>query len=176
MSEHIEQCYCIKFYQKFGDMRVQTIQKIQQAFGNESMVITQIKEWYNHFKQGHTSVQSKPWSGRPSTSRNKEFIANVHQTVEDNHHIIINKNIREAVISTGSVHTILIEDLVMQCMSAKFIPNLLAEQQKQLHLDIAQDLSDCANSDSDFMKTIITGDDTWVYEYDPETKFQSSPW
>ncbi len=48
-------------------------------------------------------------------------------------------------------------------------------EQKQL-LEIAQDLLDCANSDSDFMNTIITGDETWVYGYDPETKFQSSQW
>ena len=26
------------------------------------------------------------------------------------------------------------------------------------------------------IKTIITGDETWVYGYDPETKFQSSQW
>jgi len=26
------------------------------------------------------------------------------------------------------------------------------------------------------MRTIITGDETWVYGYDPETKFQSSQW
>ena len=26
----------------------------------------------------------------------------------------------------------------------------------------------------EFIKTIVTGDETWVYGYDPETKFQSS--
>ena len=61
-------------------------------------------------------------------------------------------------------------------MSAKFVPKLLVEQQKQLRLKIAQNLFDCANNDSDVMKTIITGDETWVYGYDPETKFQSSQW
>ena len=29
---------------------------------------------------------------------------------------------------------------------------------------------DCANNDLEFMKTIITGDETWVYGYDPESK------
>jgi hypothetical protein len=27
-----------------------------------------------------------------------------------------------------------------------------------------------------FMSCIITGDETWVYRYDPETKLQSSQW
>ena len=35
---------------------------------------------------------------------------------------------------------------------------------------------DVANHDPEFIKTIITGDETWVYGYDPETKFQSSQW
>ena len=29
---------------------------------------------------------------------------------------------------------------------------------------------DSTNSDPDFMNTIITGDESWVYGYDPETK------
>ena len=35
---------------------------------------------------------------------------------------------------------------------------------------------DLANHDPEFIKTIITGNDTWVYGYDPETKSQSSQW
>ena len=35
---------------------------------------------------------------------------------------------------------------------------------------------DCANNELEFTKTIITGDETWVYGYDPESKFHSSQW
>ena len=27
-----------------------------------------------------------------------------------------------------------------------------------------------------FMETVVTGDETWIYGYDPETKQQSSQW
>jgi hypothetical protein len=33
-----------------------------------------------------------------------------------------------------------------------------------------------ANSGPDFLNTVITGDETWVYGYDHETKMQSSQW
>ncbi|GFX65455.1 mariner Mos1 transposase [Trichonephila clavipes] len=33
-----------------------------------------------------------------------------------------------------------------------------------------------ASDDPEFMKLIITGDESWVYGYDPETKQQSSQW
>ena len=83
---------------------------------------------------------------------------------------------RKVGISTGSVHSILTEDLQMRRVSAKFVPKLLTEEQKELRKEICKDMLDCANHDPEFMKTIITGDETWVYGYDPETKFQSSQW
>jgi hypothetical protein len=64
----LEQRYCIKFCQKLGDSQVETIWKIQRVFGDNAMGITQIKEWYNRFKDGRTSVVSDARSGRPTTS------------------------------------------------------------------------------------------------------------
>ena len=58
----------------------------------------------------------------------------------------------------------------------KKVPKLLMEQHKELHVEITQDMLDCTNNDLEFMKTIITGNDTWVYGYHPESKFQSSQW
>ena len=37
MTESIEQRYCIKFCQKLGNNQIKTIQKIQQAFGDENL-------------------------------------------------------------------------------------------------------------------------------------------
>jgi len=49
-------------------------------------------------------------------------------------------------------------------------------EQKLLRLEIPQDMLDCVESDSNFLNTVITGDENWVYGYDPETKAQSSQW
>jgi len=38
------------------------------------------------------------------------------------------------------------------------------------------ELHNRATSDSSFLENVITGDETWVYGYDPETKVQSSQW
>jgi hypothetical protein len=43
MTERAEQRYCIKFCQKLGDTRSETIRKIQQAFGNDAMGVTKLK-------------------------------------------------------------------------------------------------------------------------------------
>ena len=79
-------------------------------------------------------------------------------------------------ISTGSVHSILTEDLNLRRVSAKFVLKLLTEQQEELQKEISEDMLNLANHDPEFIKTIITGDEIWVYGYDPETKFQSLQW
>lgn len=55
-------------------------------------------------------------------------------------------------------------------MSTKFVAKLLTMEHKQLHLEIAQDLLDNANSNPNFLNTVITGDESWVHGCDPETK------
>ena len=52
MTESIKQRYCIKFCQKLDNNQTEAIQKIQQAFGDEALSQTQIKEWFNRFKNG----------------------------------------------------------------------------------------------------------------------------
>jgi hypothetical protein len=34
----------------------------------------------------------------------------------------------------------------------------------------------CAETNENFLKSIVTGDEIWVYDYEPETKHQSSHW
>jgi len=138
--------------------------------------ITRIKEWYNHFKDGSTSVDSEPRHGRPSTSRNDNVINQVRTLVMQDRHITIRELADEVGVSIGSVHTILTADLGLRSVSAKFVPKLLTMEQEQLRLEIAQDMLDCVESDSNFLNTVVTGDESWVYGYDPETKAQSSQW
>ena len=45
----------------------------------------------------------------------------------------------------------------MKRVVAKFVPKLLTEEQKQLHIGVSQDMLDSINSDFDFINTIITG-------------------
>jgi hypothetical protein len=59
---------------------------------------------------------------------------------------------------------------------AKIVPKLLSQEQQQLRLEVVRDMQEFASRDPEFLKTVITGDETWVYRYDPETKVQSLQW
>jgi transposase len=159
MTERVEQRYCIKFCQKLGDTQSETIRKIQEAFGNDAMGVTQIKEWYNRFKNGRTSVESDQRTGRPSTSRNPDVINKVRSLTMEDRQLTVRETANDIGISDGSAHEILTDDLGMRRVAAKFVPKLLSCEQKELRLDVAQDMLECA---TDFQKTVITGDESWV--------------
>jgi len=63
----------------------------------------------------------------------------------------------------------------MHRVSAKFVPHLLTDDQKENRVEISQELLANANGNENFLK-IITGDETWFYGYYAETKMQSSQW
>lgn len=59
-------------------------------------------------------------------------------------------------------------------MSAKFVPRLLTGEQKENRVSVCMEIKDRLDAHPDFMAKIITGDESWIYGYDPETKIQGS--
>ena len=62
---------------------------MQKAFGNECMSKTRIKEWYNRFKGGRTSVDSDSRSGRPSTTKTLDNIERVRLAIEGDRRLTV---------------------------------------------------------------------------------------
>ena len=75
-----------------------------------------------------------------------------------------------------TVSEILTQDLGMKHVVAKFVPQLLPPEQKEHHAAVANDLIQTATNEPDFLKKVITGDESWVYGCDPEMTAQSSQW
>ena len=64
----------------------------------------------------------------------------------------------------------------MHRVSARFVPRLLTDNQKESRVEISQELLANANGNEYFLKNTITGDEMWVYGYYVETKTQSLQW
>jgi len=64
----------------------------------------------------------------------------------------------------------------MRRISTWFVPRLLSDDQKAHRVSVCRELKQQARDDPNFIYNIITGDETWVYGYDPDTKQQSSQW
>ena len=137
---------------------------------------TQCYEWFKRFEKGRMSVGEDPRPGRPSTSTDDDHVERVRAVIRGNRRLTVREVANEVGISIGSCHQILTEKLQMRRVSAKFVPRLLTDDQKENRVEISQELLANANGNENFLKNIITGDETWVYGYDVETKMQSSQW
>ena len=101
------------------------------------------------------------------------MIERVPQIIRENRRRNIDEVSMLVGISHGTCHKILTEDLKMRRVASKLVPRLLSVDQKQQRLDVCLYLQENAVNPS-FLSNVITGDETWVYSYDPETKTQSS--
>lgn len=69
------------------------------------------------------------------------------------------------------------ENLSMRKICAKVVPKVLTHEQKQMRKLICEDLLSCIWSDSrDCMNQVLIGDETRIFEYNPETRKQSHQW
>ena len=114
MCESTEQRICIKFCFEIGKTAMETYQLLQQAYGEDVMGHTQVFDWFRRFKEGRTSVESDPRSGRLSTSRNEEMIAKVRKIVRSNRRLTVREIADDCGISVGSCDAILTDDLHMK--------------------------------------------------------------
>ncbi|XP_060845908.1 protein GVQW3-like [Rhopalosiphum padi] len=149
---------------------------LQKAYGESAMKKTSVYEWYKRFQDGREDVEDDERFGRPSMSIIDENVKKVGKMVMNDRRIRIREVADEVGISIGSCHNIFSNVLGMKRVAAKFIPKLLNFDQKNNRMNIAQELLNDVNDDPSLLERAITGDETWVYGYDVETKAQSSTW
>ena len=92
-------------------------------------------EWFKRFKAGRT--QSVP--ARPSTSTDHCHVERVREVIRGNRRLTAREVAQEMSISVGSCHAILTGKLQMHHLSAKFVPHLLTDGQKENRVSISQD-------------------------------------
>jgi [histone H3]-lysine36 N-dimethyltransferase SETMAR len=171
-----DQRACIQFCFLLNKNAKETHQMLRQAFKEDAMGRTQVFEWFSRFKKGNMSLEDETRSGRPLIARNAANIEMVNQIIHSDRRLTIEAIAEETNISWSSIQEILTEDLNMKRIAAKWVPRLLNDDQKQKRLDVCRDLQNQIQSDPNFLKKVITGDETWIFAYDPETKQQSSQW
>ncbi|GFV00354.1 protein GVQW3 [Trichonephila clavipes] len=132
MAERTEQRISLKFCFNLGKSCAETIEMLQKAFKDECMGKTQIKEWHGRLKNGRTSLDSDPRSGRPSTGTSLHNVERVRVAVEQDRRLTVRELEDEIRIPKSTVWRILTENLGMTRVCAKFIPKLLSDQQKKI--------------------------------------------
>ena len=79
-------------------------------------------------------------------------------------------------LSYGPCQRILTDELNMRRTVAKFVPRLLNNDQQDHRVQVCTELQKAVRHDHNFLSRVITGDESRLYDYDPETKQQSLQW
>lgn len=174
---NIEQRYSIKFCVKLNKTATETFQLIQEAYGLDALSRTQVFEWHKRFRGGLEEVEDKQREGRPQNPETENIVAQIEAIIREDPRQTV-RRIGEAVgISKSNAHRIMTEDLGMSRVCCRWVPRLLTIQMKDNRVACCnENLNRRFHEGLDFLNRIITGDETWLYFYDPETKSQSSIW
>ncbi|UYV70307.1 hypothetical protein LAZ67_7002482 [Cordylochernes scorpioides] len=162
MERSLEQRYAIKFCVRLGKNATETFQMLQKAFKDNCISRSQSGKWHKAFKEGREEVADEPRSGRPTTARTDEDVDRVLEVLRTDHRLSIQQIADTLHMSTFVVHGIVTEDLQM-C-------------KKELRVLRCQVLLDLIQNEPDFLNSVVTGDESWMFEYDPESKRQSCAW
>jgi len=129
------------------------------------------------FKRGDFSTCDAPRPGRPKTVTTPETIDQIHELILEDRRISAKSIAEQLAISRERVGSIINEDLDMRKLSAKWVPKCLNADQKRRRCRFSEQLLEFFRRDpNDFLSRLVTMDETWLYQYDPETKQQSMEW
>jgi len=83
----------------------------------------------------------------------------------------------EANMSTASVFIIVTQTLQKRKVAAKWVPHQLSEEQKAARKRVAEELLRRHKAEGEqFLNRFVAIDETWIRDFEPQLKFQSSQW
>ncbi|KAK5650765.1 hypothetical protein RI129_001794 [Pyrocoelia pectoralis] len=151
-----------------GNTPTQIKHELDSVYGDSAPSFTIVKFWTAEFKRGRMSLVDDERSGRPKTATTDDNIANVHKMVLDDRRIKVREIAEVMKMSKERVCHILNQDLGMRKLTL---------DQKRVRMNISNTLlAQFRRKKSEFLRRLITVDETWIHHYTPETKIQSKQW
>ena len=113
-------------------------------------------------------MKDDPTSGQPKTQRTDANVDRVETLLHSDRRLGVRIIAEDLNMNRETVRQIVKEDLGMRTISAKMVPRILTHDHKQQRLHISSDLL----RNAEMFDRVIIGDETWCFQYDPETKRQ----
>ena len=126
------------------------------------------------FRRGRTSLEDDRQSGCLSDAVCEENYHALENVVTQNRRVIPHQIADTVGISTGSVKIILQKNLFMSKVCGRYVPRTLEQKMKNCQCETSNENLKLMQSNLDlFIWCIVTGNETWMHNYDPKTKQQS---
>lgn len=177
MLKKIEHRAVIKFLTKQGKSQKTIHEEMVAVYQESAPSLSTVQKWSSEFKRGRESIEDDPRSGGPVTASTDENVKKVEKIVLEDARMKVKMIAEMTNLSIGTIHTILHDCLNLSKVSARWVPRMLTAPQKQVRVECCREFLElCGENPSSIFERIVTGDETWVHYYDPESKQESMQW
>jgi len=149
-----------KFCVKLRETGIEIFSKLKQAYGEHALSRSQMFKWYKAFSESRESIKDEPRCGRPLTSKTNNNVEKLRALVLSDHRITMRMIAHDLNLNHTTVHQILTHKLAMRILCVKNVPKNLTIEQKNNRKDVCLYLLERIQSDRNFLKNVITGDET----------------
>ncbi|CAH1978124.1 unnamed protein product [Acanthoscelides obtectus] len=162
-QEHFRAIIYYNFQRQLSQQ--ECLAELLSVFGNEAPHQSTISRWYGEFKRGRVSLSDDSRVGAPKPVVTQENVDAVRKLIIEDRHVTYREIEASLKISKTSIQKNLHEELGVRKLVSRWIPHLVNWCQKTL------DRFNFVN-----VYSIVNGDKSWIYCYEPENKRQSAVW
>ena len=152
-------------------------EELKSVHGNVTFSLSTICRWMKKFKSGNLSVENAPYSGTPKSAMTKMNVDAVKSMITEDARYTVLDIAKSLGMSSGTVHKILSKELNLQKISTRWVPHLMTEEQKEKRVKLFKNLlKKFKKCDKRKLYNLLTGDETWVYYFEPQRKVDNRMW
>nr|XP_033329052.1 protein GVQW3-like [Megalopta genalis] len=170
----------VEFLRKFEWKSADIVQNLEKVYGTNAQIYGKpaVYEWMKRFKEDRESLEDDDRSGKPAISVTDENVLAEQEIVKQDGRVLLHEIAARVHISYGSVQTTVVTgSLRLSKLSARWVPKALHAEHVTARIDNALNFLNRFDVDSeDFPSRLVSGDETSVYQYYPESKIQSKQW
>ena len=150
---------------------------LQNVYGNGALKYATVCKWVCCFNDGQESIENDPRVGRPVSVLTEKNVATVKTLIEEDACYTMQQIEELSGIHLSSVLKILREKLGVRKICVRWMPHLLTDEQKQSRVRLAsQVIEKYDECDPRRLEEIVTGDETWIYHFQPDSKAKNKVW
>ena len=162
---------------RIGLSRIECIDELDSLLCNKALFFKTVKNWFNQFNCGGQLSEDKVREASTKTSVVSDHIDAVRELIMEDRQVTCREIKASVGISFTSVRSILHEHLAVKKISSRWLPHNLTIAQKEVRSDWCKEiLAKYDGGASKDLYKIVTGDELWIYAYEPERKQQSIVW
>jgi hypothetical protein len=145
------------------------------VYGANVITVQHVCKWFREFDSDRVNVMDEQRSGQLTTS--DDLVQDIDAAVQADRRVSIAQLEIRFNLPRSTIWNIVYERLGYRKVCSRWVPLQLTDEHKKTHMGSSLMLLQRYEEHGEaFLSIIVTGDETWVFHYTPESKAESMTW